>query len=268
MNWNIAMSTGSCTEQPIAQSLSTLHAAGVTAVELGTPPRHFDPWSHAEVASVGAQLGTLGMRAVSLHAPFGPGLDLTDPDRHHRHAALGAILASASALHELGGSRIIVHASDVPRANQDVGARLSLAVSSLRVLARVCRQMGIQLVVETPLPHLIGGSPDELASVICELDPSVKVCFDTSHATLGHNWDGFMDRLGSRLVHVHANDHRGRFDEHLPPGDGVIDWRHIADSLVRIRFQGWIVLELACPAAQAPDYFSRALRQFRGLVER
>ena len=267
MTWKIAVSTGSCTEQPIVETLASLHAAGVTAVELGTPPRHFDPWQHDEVAVLSRELQRLHIAPVSLHAPFGARLDLSDPDRHHRHAALGAILAAASALHELGGTRLVVHATDVPRANQNVAARLACCAGSLRVLARVCRQMGVQLVIETPLPHLIGGSPDELAAIVGELDSSVGVCFDTSHTTLGHHWDQFMQRLGHRLVHVHANDHRGQFDEHLIPGDGIIDWGHIIASLTGNGFDGWIVLELTCPAPQAPEFFSRALARFRGILQ-
>lgn len=259
MTWRFAASTGSCTDMPIVGTLEALHDAGITAVELGTPPRHFDPWHHDQVHALGERLQQLSILPVAIHAPFGGPLDLSHPDAHNRHAAMGAILAAASALRQVGGFRIVVHATDVVRDRHDVDERLSHCRNSLRVLARACGHMDVTLLVETPLPHLIGGHPDELAAVMAPLDRSVGVCFDTSHATLGGHWDRLVAVLGDRLMHVHANDHRGGSDDHLAPGEGVIDWRHIRETLKELRFSGWTVLELACPPAAMSDVFRRAL---------
>ena len=266
MTWRFAASTGCCVDKPIISTLDVLHEAGVTAVELGTPPRHFDPWSHQLVAGLGERLKQLGIQPVAIHAPFGGLLDLSDPNPHHRSAAIGAILAAASALREVGGSRVVAHVTDVPRNDQNVGERLAFCTNALRVLARACGHMQMTLLVETPLPHLIGGHPDEFASIVGQLDRSVGVCFDTSHATLGHQWDRFIELSGDRLVHVHANDHRGQFDDHLPPGDGIIDWRHIRDTLMQVGFNGWVVLELTCPAGSLAAHFAQALRRANELL--
>ncbi len=266
MIWRLAASTGCCTDQPVLNTLDGLGAAGVSAVELGTPPRHFDPWRHEQVLAVRERLRELAIEPIAIHAPFGGLLDLTDPNPHHRHAAIGAILTAASALREVGGSRVVVHASDAPRDGQNVGERLAFGVDALRVLARACAHMGMTLLIETPLPHLIGGHPEEFASIVAPLDRSIGVCFDTSHATLGHHWDRFIELVGDRLVHVHANDHRGRFDDHLPPGEGVIDWRHIRETLVQVGFDGWVVLELSCPVGAISAHFAGAVRRTRELL--
>jgi sugar phosphate isomerase/epimerase len=267
MTWRLAASTGCCVDVPVLDILDRLHQAGVTAVELGTPPRHFDPWSHDQVRQLGEGLRRLGIQPIAIHAPFGGLLDLSDPNPHHRHAAMGAILSAASAVREVGGSLVVVHATDVVRTPQNVDERLSCCAASLIVLARACEHMDVTLLVETPLPHLVGGHPDELAMLVHHLDRRVGVCFDTSHATLGHHWDRFAELVGDRLMHVHANDHRGQFDDHLPPGQGVIDWRHIRDTLVQLGFDGWVVLELACPAGPLADYMREALRRARQLIE-
>lgn len=266
MRCRLAASTGCCADRPIQGVLDELHGAQVTAVEVGTPPRHFDPWRHDEVVALRGRLQQLSIEAVAIHAPFGGLLDLTDPNPHHRHAAIGAVLSAASALREIGGSRVIVHVSDVPRGGQNVHERLGHATDALGVLARACRHMEMTLIVETPLPHLIGGHPDEFAAVIGPLERSVGVCFDTSHMTLGGHWDRFMEVASQRLVHVHANDHRGRADDHLAPGDGVIDWGHVRETLDHIGFDGWIVLELACPAGPLAAYFEAAMRRTRALL--
>jgi sugar phosphate isomerase/epimerase len=266
MTWRFGASTGCCVDLPMVTALDGFCGAGVTAVELSTPPRHFDPGRHEQVAQVGERLGRLGIAPVSIHAPFGGSLDLSDPNPHHRYAAIGAILTAASALRELGGTRVIVHVTDVVREGQHVEERLTRCTEALCVVARACHHMGATLVVETPLPHLVGGHPDEFAWVLGKLDRGVGVCFDTGHAALGRHWDRFIDLVGDRLVHVHANDNLGEFDDHLPPGDGSIDWPHIHETLTRVGFDGWIVLELSCPGGPLSDYIGGAMRRLRDLL--
>jgi sugar phosphate isomerase/epimerase len=259
MTLRLGAATGCCVSQPILDTLDGFRDAGVTSVEIGTPPRHFDPWSHLQVREVGARLGQLAIAPVSIHAPFGGLLDLSEPNPHHRHAAIGAIVTAASAIRELGGAFVVAHVTDVVREGQDVEERLAHCAGSFQVLARALQQMQATLLIETPLPHLIGGHPDEFAWLLGHLDRSVGVCIDTGHVSLGHHWDRFVETSGDRLRHIHVNDNRGRFDDHLPPGEGDIDWRHIRDTLRRISFDGWVMLELACPRGPVAGYVAHAM---------
>jgi sugar phosphate isomerase/epimerase len=186
-------------------------------------------------------------------------LDLAEPNPHHRHAAIGAILGAGRALKRLGGSLVVVHPSDLPRHDADVRARLRDCQESLARLADSCAHDGLTLVVESPLPHLIGGHPDEFAQILQPLDERVGVCLDTGHTALGRHWHRFVEVSGSRLIHVHASDNRGQFDDHLPPGEGHLDWRDIRDSLRRAKFAGWVMLELGCPEGDLGVYLSSAV---------
>jgi sugar phosphate isomerase/epimerase len=267
MTWSIGMSTGCCVDKPIGDVLDAMNGRRIRGVEIGTPPRHFDPWRHAEIAAVRERLDRYGITPISIHAPFGGLLDLTDPNLHHRHAAIGAVLTAAAALRELGGSLVVVHASDVPRNPAEVEHRLANCTAALQVLGRACEQMQMTLTLETPLPHLIGGHPDEFEWILRRLEREIAVCLDTGHTTLGHHWRRFIEVAGERVKHVHASDHHGHRDDHLPPGDGSIDWCEISDGLKRVGFQGWIMLELSCPDGRALQaQFSRAMAQAEGLL--
>jgi len=266
MTCRFAAATGACADRPVVSTVEAFHRAGITAVELGTPAGHFDPWSHDTVRALRTRLRQLSIEPVSIHAPFGGLLDLTDPNPHHRHAAIGAILSAATAVREVGGSRVVVHLSDAPRHGHDVGVRLEHATEALNVLARALHQMSVTLAVETPLPHLVGGHPDEFEAVMARLPLPVGACLDTAHTTLVDQWDQFIRAVGHRLIHVHASDHQGRFDDHLPPGDGIIDWRRIRQSLQSLNFNGWIVLEAACPNEGTATYFDIAMRRTRSLL--
>jgi sugar phosphate isomerase/epimerase len=260
----IGASTGCCLDTPIAEVIEALARTGIKAIEIGTPPRHFNVWERAQVEAVRRDLRTTGIAPVAIHAPFGGLLDLSDPNPHHRNGAIGAIVTAAEVLKELGGRIVVVHISDVQRGT-DREARLGTSAESLRTLHDACTRLDMLLAVETPLPHLIGGSPEEFARVLDHIGPEARVCLDTGHTTLGHNWDAFVAVAATRLVHVHAHDHHGRFDDHLPPGDGSLDWRHIGDSLRRIGFDGWLMLELRCPDEPLQEYFGRAAERLRAL---
>lgn len=262
MTWAIGASTGCCLDRPILDVLDAIGEGGaIRGVELGTPPRHFDPWQQVQVRAVHERLRAKAIAPISIHAPFGGLLDLSDPNPHHRNAAIGGILTAAAALRELGGSIVVVHTTDVPRVDQDVEQRLAHCADALSVLARACGHMAIRLAIESPLPHLIGGHPDEFAWILEKVGTGPGVCLDTAHTTLGHHWRRFLEVAAGRLIHVHANDHRGQFDDHLPPGDGVIDWREIGDTLREAEYDGWIMLELKCPEEPLTMHLSRAYSQ-------
>jgi sugar phosphate isomerase/epimerase len=243
--------------------LDALGSVGIQAVEIGTPG-HFDPWCRKQVDAMRARLAATGVSAVSVHAALGGPLDLSDPNSHHRNAAIGAILDAAVTLRELGGRIVVVHPSDVMR-GADAASRLSHSADSLQRLQDACDAIDLTLAIETPLPHLVGGAPDEFAWLVDRVGENARVCIDTGHATLGCTWNAWMDAVGDRVVHVHATDHFGRHDDHLAPGDGVVDWRSIGNSLRTLGYDGWLMLELHCPAEPMAGYFRRAAE---GLVGR
>jgi sugar phosphate isomerase/epimerase len=257
MSWRLGIATGVCIDQPIAAILPAIRAAGADGIEVDTPARHFDPEQPDAVVDLARAIDEASLEAVSIHAPFGGSLDLAHPDPRQRRAALSAAMASADAIARLGGRIVVTHPSDLPRHAHDVQARLDDAVHSLTVLADHCARQGTTLVVESPLPHLIGGAPDEFAFVVHGLPASVGVCLDTGHAALGHHWHALVEVASARLRHVHASDNHGHRDDHLPPGLGTIDWSEIASSLRAAHFDGWIMLELSCPTADPIETYLR-----------
>jgi sugar phosphate isomerase/epimerase len=259
MSWSIGIATGACVDRPICDVLATLHHAGAAGVELGTPPRHFDLWKASEVAAVGQTLQRLPLRALSIHAPFGESLDLAHPDPRHRQAGVEATIAAARTLKHLGGRIVVAHPSDLVRHGADIAARLDASAASLRAVAIACRHEGMQLAIESPLPHLIGGHPDEFAWLLAHVAHGAGVCLDTGHVALGRSWRRFAELCDGRLVHIHASDNHGQYDDHLVPGAGTIDWPEIAATLRAMGFGGWVMLELRCPEGDPQDYFRTAL---------
>jgi sugar phosphate isomerase/epimerase len=265
VTWSIGIATGSWHDRPLLEVLDLLGGTGARGLEIGTPPRHFDLRQAADLGALAGALQRLGLAAVSIHAPFGHDVDLAHPDRHHREAGVEAVGRAASAIRRLGGSIVVAHPSDLPRAGADIGARLEAAVASLRQAAGACRAEGIRLAIESPLPHLIGGHPDEFGWILGHLDADTGVCLDTGHIALGRAWRRFVEVTGPRLLHVHASDNHGQYDDHLPPGMGTVDWGDVVGSLQAAGFAGWMMLELRCPSIDGEAYVRRALEQTTAL---
>jgi sugar phosphate isomerase/epimerase len=99
------------------------------------------------------------------------------------------------------------------------------------LLLVVARQAGIQIAVE----NIFETSPATLLALF-QAFPQADFghCFDVGH------WQLFADTsladwfaaLGPRLLHLHLHDNHGAADDHLPVGEGVIDFAALF-SLVR-----------------------------------
>ncbi len=156
--------------------------------------------------------------------------------------------------------------ADLERSRHHVSGRLADCASRLATLAGNCRALGVTIAVASPLPHLIGGHPDEFKAILDSLDPSVKVCLDTGHTALGGHWRRFVEVSGARLEHLHAHDNQGYWDDHLPPGDGSIDWAHVRGTFENAGFSGWVMLALACPGSDPDGYSLRAAERTAELL--
>jgi sugar phosphate isomerase/epimerase len=263
-HWPLAVSTGCCRRSSLPAVLQTLVAAGATRAEIGTPPEHFNADDRLQPWRLAPELDRVPIDAISIHAPFGPRMDLASGHQAYREAAIEGALLAARTLIGRPGSVVVAHPSDLPRDSSDTRARLRDALESLLLVDAVCRDLGLRVAVETPLPHLIGGHPDELAWLLERLPPAVGVCLDTGHAHLGRFIDAFIDMAGPRLAHVHLHDNRGTYDDHLIPGEGAIDWGRFFDGLRRVGYRGALVLELSCDSPSAA-HFRAALEAARRL---
>lgn len=222
-----------------------MRGAGAELVELATPPGHFDPLDLAHLRQAQAMLSELHLTPLSIHAPFGGALDLAHSDRDHRRAAVDGLRGVARALRDLGGQILVVHASDLTRGS-DAQDRLHDSLESLVRVDRACADLGVRMALETPLPHLIGGQPEEFDWLLARLPPSTGVCFDVGHVTLGRRFERFLEVTAARLIHVHIHDNFGAHDDHLPPGEGGICWDRVFDGFRRVGYRGCLMLELGC----------------------
>ena len=246
MKWDIGVSTGIAYRHPIEGVLPLVRRQGFTAIEVSTAPAHLDIGDPIRLRALRQQIDDLGLRVHSLHAPFGHDVNFTSPDEVQRRHALHRLTLAADALQTLGGRLYVIHpGGEDQRWAWDRDGRLALSVEGLNEVWQRCQERGLTLVVETPLPHLLGGQSADFSWILERLPrEGTGVCVDTSHCGLGGTLSAAIASAGRRLVHVQASDNHGYTDDHLPPGKGVIDWRAVEDALVASDYQGVFMLEV------------------------
>ncbi|MDR0445725.1 MAG: sugar phosphate isomerase/epimerase [Oscillospiraceae bacterium] len=85
------------------------------------------------------------------------------------------------------------------------------------------------------LENVMEDSPELLAGIVREInDPRFRLCFDIGHAnTIISNtpMDEWIDTCAPHIGHVHIHNNYREWDDHNPPGDGIIDMRHVLTRL-------------------------------------
>lgn len=247
--WNIGLSTGCFYSRPILSVLDEIRSSGFESIEVCSFPAHLDYHNHDDVARAGEKIRSLGLRAVSFHAPFADRIDITALDPAAREAAVGELLAACEAAAVMAAENLVLHpgperAGRPPE--EEFLTRMRNAAESLNTVASRCCERGVHLVLENMLPHLLFGHVNDMLYLLgsirhCE----VGTCLDTGHAYLSRELGTVIHKLSGHLHLVHANDNRGDRDEHLPPGEGHIDWPWLLSELDRCRFDGTLILELS-----------------------
>lgn len=247
IDWAVGLSTGCFYQTSIFDCLETILHAGFDRIEVCSSPRHLDYHDHAAVKKAARLIDELGMEPFSFHAPFAQHIDITSFDPQIRDHSRNEILKAAEASALLGVQYYVIHPGP-ERGGLPEDQRLQRLNNALAVLtetSRRCRELGVTLLLENMLPHLFAGQTQDLLWILGALDDTdIGVCLDTGHAHLASDLESVVQKLSTHLLLVHASDNRGRFDDHLPPGDGNINWKLLLRQLLSSDFQGTFILEI------------------------
>jgi len=77
--------------------------------------------------------------------------------------------------------------------------------------------------------------------------PHIGICVDLNHANLYEDLSNVAANTAGLVRTIHISDNHGREEEHLPPGEGVIDWLPALRALYRGGYDGPLNMELHSP---------------------
>lgn len=248
-DWPVGLSTGCFYQTSFFDCIEAIREGGFGMVEICSFPRHLDYRNEKAVGNAADRLGELGMEAYSFHAPFADDIDITALEEGARKHALDELLRAAQAAAKLQVRHFVIHPGPEKSFNPDPkerADRLRHAAEALEQVAERCQELGIGLVLENMLPHLLFGNIQDMLWIMGGVKSvNLGTCLDTGHAYLSGELGSIMYKLSGHLELIHANDNGGDGDDHLPPGTGKIDWHRLLAELSRTGFDGSLILELA-----------------------
>lgn len=100
--------------------------------------------------------------------------------------------------------------------------------------------------VKLALENVFEEDPVILSRLLSAIDsPFFGYCLDSGHGKLFSKVPivDWIEVLGSRLLELHLHDNHGQADDHLPLGQGEIDFQSIFSALQRKKLQPIITIE-------------------------
>lgn len=247
-DWAVGLSTGCFYRTSIFDCIEPIRNAGFGLLEICSHPSHLDYHDTEAVQAAVKRITQLGLECLSFHAPFADDIDITSIDDGQRGRSRDEMLRASDAAAMLDVRYLVIHPGP-ERGGLPEHERLQRMHNAAHVLDDVsnhCRGHGVALVLENMLPHLFSGHVRELLWTLGALETTdVGICLDTGHAHLSGDLRTVAHKLSGHLWMVHASDNRGHHDDHLPPGDGDINWQALLEQLAEIDFLGTIMLEIA-----------------------
>lgn len=209
---------------------------------------------------VSQTLATAQVRPT-VHAPFfdlNPGA--LDPlIRQVTHLRLNQSLSIAG---RLNAHLMVIHPGvDKWRYPNLDHAWLALAKDFFPSLINQASSCRCRLAVE----NIYEETPDRLVQLVEGLNSEwFGHCFDAGHWHLfGKLAMGeWLEALRPRLFHLHLHDNHGQSDDHLPLGEGIIDFSPLKLYMEKTPVRPSITLE-----AHSPDHLNRSLQQLRVLLK-
>ncbi|MFI6698103.1 sugar phosphate isomerase/epimerase family protein [Streptomyces sp. NPDC050509] len=276
MSLRLGYGTNGLTDLRLDDALGLLADLGYDGVGLTLDHMHLDPMAPelaARTRRVAGRLAELGLDVtVETGARYvldprrkhGP--TLLDPDPEGRAARTGLLVTAVQVAADLGAHAVHCFSGVTPDGTDPDTAwkRLEEAMGPVLDAAEAA---DIPLAIEPEPGHLVGdlagfhqlrhrlGDPDQLGLT---LDIGHCQCLEAASPA-----DCVRD-AAPWLRHVQIEDMRRGVHEHLPFGDGEIDFPPVLDALAATGYQGLTVVELPRHSHAGPELARTSIEFLRG----
>jgi L-ribulose-5-phosphate 3-epimerase len=253
-------------------ALRLLADHGYEAVALTLDVVHLDPFravTAAEVASTATLLDALGLEAViETGARF-----LLDPRQKHEPTLMTrgsearakrlAFLDRAAAIGADLGASVVSFWVGIDR---DPGVdSWDRVVDGVGAAVKTIRSRGLVPALE-PEPGMAVATMAEFDRLCADLGAEAPaLALDVGHLYVTESEEApvLCHRYAARCAQVHLEDMRRGVHDHLPPGDGDVDFPAVLTGLEEGGYRGPVCFELSRSSHAAPDLVARCRDVFR-----
>lgn len=229
---------------PIEENLELLLARGADKIELLLDGSQWDDMD-GQMARMKKTLRNYSVR-FSVHPPAWD-TNLASENLAIRTASFEEYKKSIEFAHDIEAEHVVIHPGFSFSPAFDKKAAQERAQYYMEQLCRVAAPLGIKLAMENV--GYKGASiytEQEYLKCLDGFDDTAGYLIDTGHAFLnGWNIAEMIRATKNRLYTVHIHDNSGAGDEHLPIGEGSIEWQPIFEALKEVEDSCQLILEYA-----------------------
>ncbi len=247
----IGLTTGLRYSWHVLDVLKGFSKAGVKNVELWGHPDHANLLDSRLVAQLRELKSEFNF--VSFHPPARGEWAIDSLVQSRRQKTFDKLRRVIDQALQLGVNSMVLHPGS-KRPQKDFTTRRVLAsvADFLDRLLDFLSTRPLQLCLENTLPHHLGGRFSELKWLDNHTESDFMVTLDTSHAFLGETpINKYIKYFGSRIRHIHLSDNHGKRDDHLPPGEGKINFPAVLRDLYQYGYvEYWLLEVLKVPGSK------------------
>ena len=257
--------------------LVEIAAHGFDAVEVFAARDHFDYHDRRAALALAEWLDDTRLTLHSMHAPIAAaylngtwreGYSLAAADEPRRKLAV-AETAAALNLATLVPYQVLVLHCGVPAPHGSAADNhVPSMIRSLEELSPLAASAGVRLAVEV-IPNALSTASSLVDLLESEIEASgLGICMDVGHARLMGDVVEAIETCSGHLLTTHLHDNRGRTDDHLVPGQGVVDWEAALLAFQKVGYDGAWMFELAVAAERRPvlERAVKARQRFESLL--
>ncbi len=215
-DWPFGISTGCFYQTNILQALPMVRDGGFTLIEVCSFPAHLDYHNPGHVAEAAQLMHELGIEANSFHAPFADKIDISSLSPALRKSSVRELFTACDAAHAMGARYVVLHPGPEKEGKpppEEWYHRMVCATASLNEVAQHCRHLGLVLLLENMLPHLMFGHTSDMLFLLGAIrETNVGTCLDTGHAFISGDIRTVVHKLSGHLRMLHVNDNLGDHD--------------------------------------------------------
>lgn len=265
--------TNGLTDLRLDDALGLLADLGYAGVGLTLDHMHLDPLAPdlaARTRQVARRLDHLGLTATVetgaryvLDPRHKHGPSLLDPDPERRTERVRLLVRAVQVAADLGAHAVHCFSGITPAGTSDDTAWQRLA-DALGPVLDAASDAGVPLAVEPEPGHLLSSLADfhRLRHELDDPDPELLgLTLDIGHCQCLEPLPpaDCVRAAAPWLRHVQIEDMRRGVHEHLPFGDGEIDFPPVLEALAAVGYQGLTVVELPRHSHAGPDLATRSI---------
>jgi sugar phosphate isomerase/epimerase len=217
----------------IGSQFRAIVKAGFDFVSIGARMEHSHFFEKDKFSEIIKWAKALNLSIESVHFPFGREYDIAARNQDERQIAQTSAKHFIKLANHYKIPQIILHPHDYYDDSKE--ACLQRAIESLRDITYRNKAK-----VHIALENLPGNdSPWIISQLLEKFDRNeFGFCYDSSHENISGEPFHLLKKYHSRMTTTHLSDNLGYHDDHLIPGDGIINWNELSkyfnpDSVIK-----------------------------------